>query len=43
MGLFFIFLGGLGLDRFPKSVANSSGSFTCSLPEKDGDFARAIC
>ena len=34
-GLGVFFLEGLGLDGFPKSVANSSGSFICSsLPKK---------
>lgn len=40
-GLVFFFLGGaeLGLDGFPKSVANSSGSFMCSsLQKNDFDF-----
>lgn len=40
MGLFFFFGGAeLGLDGFPKSVANSSGSFMCSsLQKNDFDF-----
>lgn len=40
-GLVFFFWGGaeLGLDGFPKSVANSSGSFMCSsLQKNDFDF-----
>ena len=40
MGLFFFWGGAeLGLDGFPKSVANSSGSFMCSsLQKNDFDF-----